>query len=200
MKALTTQAERSAATREALKTAGRALFTAEGYQNVTTQMLVEAAGVSRRPLYHQFGDKLALFEAIFDDLERDVAARILLATQNSGVSDPLGAMRTGLHEFMEVISAPDAIRIAVIEAPIAFGWQRWHDRGTAIGVPLIEAILVEAMARGQVAEQNPRPLAHLLVGAAIEAAYYVSQADDAEVGKAEMIEVLDRMIRSFGPA
>ncbi len=62
------QADRSAATRDALVAAGRSLFGAQGFAAVGTEAIVRAAGVSRGALYHQFADKSELFAAVVEDV------------------------------------------------------------------------------------------------------------------------------------
>ena len=57
------QADRTAATRAALVAAARELFAEDGYGQVGTERIVQAAGVSRGAMYHQFGDKTELFAA-----------------------------------------------------------------------------------------------------------------------------------------
>ena len=67
-----TQAERTAATRARLLEAGRQLFAANGFAAVPTQAIVDAAGVTRGALYHQFGDKSGLFAEVYEEVERDL--------------------------------------------------------------------------------------------------------------------------------
>jgi hypothetical protein len=50
------------------------------------------------------------------------------------------------------------------------------------------------MDAGRVRRQPVRPLAHILMGASDEAALYVAEAADRPRARAEMIDVLDRII------
>ena len=70
------QAERTAATRAVLLAAARKLFSTNGFTEVSTQAIVEAAGVTRGALYHQFADKTELFAAVYEEVEAEIVAQI----------------------------------------------------------------------------------------------------------------------------
>jgi AcrR family transcriptional regulator len=57
MKVNRTQPARSAMTRAALIQAARALFAGHGFAGVSTEAIVQAAGMTLGALYHQFADK-----------------------------------------------------------------------------------------------------------------------------------------------
>src|ERR1700712_2190538 len=112
-----TQAERTAATRARLLEAGRRLFASDGFAAVPTQAIVDAAGVTRGALYHQFGDKSGLFAEVYEDVERDLVSRISARIVAAEPVDQLAAMRTGARLFLAECSAPDVQRIVLIDAP-----------------------------------------------------------------------------------
>lgn len=192
-----TQAERTAATRARLLEAGRHLFAADGYAAVPTQAIVDAAGVTRGALYHQFGDKSGLFAEVYEDVERDLVTRISARIVAAEPVDQLAAMRTGARLFLAECSAPDVQRIVLIDAPAVLGWERWREVGMKYGLGVIEAMLAQAMADGAIPDQPLRPTAHVLLGALDEAALYVSRATDADAALHEMYEVCDRVINGI---
>jgi AcrR family transcriptional regulator len=189
-----TQAERTAATRARLLEAGRTLFATDGYAAVPTQAIVDAAGVTRGALYHQFGDKSGLFAEVYEEVERDLVTRISARILAAEPVDQLAAMRTGARLFLAECSAPDVQRIVLIDAPAVLGWERWREVGMKYGLGVIEAMLGQAMADGVIPEQPLRPTAHVLLGALDEAALYVSRAADADAALHQMYEVCDRVI------
>lgn len=189
-----TQAERTAATRAQLVQAGRTLFATEGFAAVSTQALVDAAGVTRGALYHQFADKAALFEAVYEDVERTLVADVAENALTERPRDQLAAMRAGARLFLEQCSAPEVQRIVLIDAPAVLGWDRWREVGAKYGLGVIESMLAAAIADGSIPEQPVRPSAHVLLGALDEAALYVSRAADPEHAREEMYTVLDRLI------
>jgi AcrR family transcriptional regulator len=192
-----TQAERTAATRARLLEAGRHLFAADGYAAVPTQAIVDAAGVTRGALYHQFGDKSGLFAEVYEDVERELVTRISARIVAAEPVDQLAAMRTGARLFLAECSAPDVQRIVLIDAPAVLGWERWREVGMKYGLGVIEAMLAQAMADGAIPDQPLRPTAHVLLGALDEAALYVSRATDADAALHEMYEVCDRVINGI---
>jgi len=189
-----TQAERTAATQARLLDAGRGLFAADGFAAVSTQAIVDAAGVTRGALYHQFGDKAGLFAAVYEDVERDLVAAIVNRISSVAPANQLDAMRLGARLFLEECSSPDVQRIVLIDAPAVLGWARWREVGTRYGLGVIEAMLVQAITDGVIPDQPTRPAAHVLLGALDEAALYVSRADDGQVALEQMFAVCDRVI------
>lgn len=62
------------------------LFAARGYAGVGVQEIVDAAGVTKPTLYHYFGSKQGLLEALMDDYTARLDA--LLAPASGSANDP----------------------------------------------------------------------------------------------------------------
>lgn len=188
------QEQRSRATREKLVAAARALFAERGYAAVGTEEIVRAAGVTRGALYHQFRDgKPQLFEAVFEVVEEETTQRIAEIAL-AGATDPVAALRNGGRAFLEICAEPEIERIALLDAPAVLGWQRWREIGFRHGLGLVAATLQAGMDAGALAPGPVAPLAHLLLGALDEGALYVARADDRAVARAEIEQVIDRLI------
>lgn len=188
------QATRSAATRDALVAAARLLFAQHGFANVGTEAIVQAAGVSRGALYHQFDDKTELFAAVFEAVEQDIGARLVAAADAEDVTDPLDAMRVGAIAWLDASTDPEVQRIVLLDAPAVLGWERWREIGMRYGMGLVENLLEHAIEVGRIPVQPVRPLAHVLVGALDEAAMYVARADDPLAARAEVEHVVTRLV------
>jgi AcrR family transcriptional regulator len=188
-----TQAERSEATRGALMAAGRRLFAARGYDEVSAEQIVRAAGVTRGALYHHFGGKAELLDAVYDQLEREVTERIARVVLGSELESPLEAMRAGIGAFLEECAQPEVRQIALTDAPAVLGWERWREIAAANGLGLIEASLAAAIEAGEVRPLPVRATAHLLLGALDEAAMLSARADNP-ADRAEAAAVLGALL------
>lgn len=191
-----TQAERTQATREALIAAARGLFTERGYDGVGTEEIVRSAGVTRGALYHQFGDKASLLEAVYERIEAESTERVARIVLGSELHSPMAAMRAGVEAFLDECAKPELRQIALHDAPAVLGWERWRDIGAANGLGLIEASLAASIEAGEMRPLPVKPLAHLLLGALDEAAMLVAR-DERPEGRAEVTEVLVALLESF---
>jgi AcrR family transcriptional regulator len=189
-----TQAERSDATRTALVAAARPLFAQRGYAGVGTEEIARAAGVTRGALYHHFDGKRELFEAVYEQIEIELAERIAVGALEANVSSPLGAMKAGAEMFLRVSTEPEAQQIVLLDGPSVLGWDRWREIATEHGLGLIEATLQAAVDAGAIDPQPVRPLAHVLMGALDEAAMLVARAEDAEKMRAEVGQTLAALL------
>jgi AcrR family transcriptional regulator len=192
-----TQAERSEATRAALVDAARALFAARGYAGVGTEEIVRAAGVTRGALYHHFDGKRELFEAVYEQIEAELAERIASGALAAGAEAPLEAMRAGAEMFLAACTEPEVQQIALLDGPSVLGWDRWREIGAEHGLGLIEATLQAAIEAGAIAAQPVKPLAHVLMGALDEAAMLVARAEDSEVARAEVGRTIDTLLATL---
>jgi len=188
-----TQADRSASTRAALIEAGRRLFAEHGFAGVGTEAIVAEAQVSRGALYHHYADKTALFDDVFQVVERDAAQRLAESAAGNGDDDAQTVMKRALDEWFEACDDPEVYRILLIDAPSVLGWSRFRELCLHHVLGLIESLLEVGMAAGKFTRQPVRPLAHVLIAAADEAALYIVGSDDRVTAKAEMRAVVGRL-------
>ena len=191
-----TQAERTQATRDALVAAARQLFTERGYDHVGTEEIVRDAGVTRGALYHQFGDKASLLEAVYERIEAESTERVARIVLGSELHSPMAAMKAGVEAFLDECAKPELRQIALHDAPAVLGWERWREIGAANGLGLIEASVAASIEAGEMRKLPVKPLAHLLLGALDEAAMLLAR-DDRPESRAEVTEVLVALLESF---
>ncbi len=182
-----TKAEQTERTRAALLAAGRALFGQRGFANTSTEDLVHEAGVTRGALYHHYRDKRALFEAVYEEIERGLVDELADALKD--VKDPLEVLRRGAEAFLNACLDPAVQRISLLEAPSVLGWNRWREIDQAHGLGLVQAALQTAMDAGAIRSGPVEALAHVLFGALMDAAMLLAASpvpDEAreDVGKA----------------
>jgi AcrR family transcriptional regulator len=192
------QEQRSRATRDGLLSAARTLFAERGYAAVGTEEIVRAAGMTRGALYHQFRDKEQLFEAVFEQVEAETTQRIAEGAL-AAATDPLAALRAGSHAFLAVCAEPEIERIILLDAPAVLGWERWREIGFRHGLGLVVGVLQAGMDAGVIAQQPITPLAHLLLGALDEGALYAARSQDPETARAEVEQIIDRLIDGLAP-
>jgi AcrR family transcriptional regulator len=192
-----TQAERSESTRAALIAAARGFFAEHGYAGVGTEEIVRTAGVTRGALYHHFEGKRELFEAVYEQIEAELAERIAAGALSANASSPMEAMRAGAEMFLVASTEPETQRIVLLDGPSVLGWDRWREIATEHGLGLIEATLQAAVDAGAIAAQPVRPLAHVLMGALDEAAMLVARAEDPEAMRAEVGATLDSLLAAL---
>jgi AcrR family transcriptional regulator len=189
-----TQAERTEATRAALIAAARPLFARRGYAGVGTEEIARAAGVTRGALYHHFDGKRELFEAVYEQIEIELAERIASGALRANATSPLAAMKAGAEMFLRASTEPETQQVVLLDGPSVLGWDRWREIATEHGLGLIEATLAAAVEAGEIDSQPVRPLAHVLMGALDEAAMLVARADDAERMRVEVGRTLGALL------
>ena len=175
------QAERRATTIDAILTAARRLFGAQGFAATTMDDIAEGARLAKGAVYHHFKTKEAVFEAVFDQVSRDLVAEIDRAARAE--KDVLAAMVTGTQLYFAACAKGPTGRIILRDGPAVLGWERWREIDAAHFGGKMPRALAAAMEGGLIARQPVEPLARLLLGAVTEAAVACSgRADIARAG------------------
>ena len=170
------QAERRAATTEAILTAARRLFGTQGFATTTMDEIAEGAGIAKGAVYHHFKTKEAVFEAVFDLVSRDLVVEIDSAARAE--KDVLAAMVAGTQHYFAATAKGPTGQIILRDGPAVLGWGRWREiDGRHFGGKFPRA-LTAAMDAGIIARQPVEPLARLLLGAVTEAAVACSTGQD----------------------
>ena len=188
------QVDRSAATRSALVVAARALFAEHGYASVSTEAIVRDAGVSRGALYHQFADKTELFEAVYEAIEEDLARGLGERIAAAGVSDPIEVLMLGADVWLDACGEQEVQQVVLLDGPAVLRWQGWREIGMRYGLGLVEGLLTQAAAAGQIRPQSVAALAHVLVGALDEAGLYISRSADRAAASDEVRPVIASLL------
>jgi AcrR family transcriptional regulator len=162
------QAERRAATTEAILKAGRRLFGERGFAATTIDDIANSAQVAKGAVYHHFATKEAVFEAVFDSVSRDLVDDIERTTRSE--PDVLAAMVAGTQHYFAACAKGPTCQIILRDGPAVLGWKRWREIDAEHFGGKFPRALAAAMDAGLIARQPIEPLSRLLLGAVTEAA------------------------------
>jgi AcrR family transcriptional regulator len=186
-----TQAERRAATRRALLDSARSLFAERGYHGTAAEEIVQRAGLTRGALYHHFEDKKDLFRLVVDEMEGAIDEEIEEAER--AASSLPEAVMAGYRAFIDAVLDPEMRRTFFLDGPSVLGWE-WREIDARHAVGKIEEGLEALIAEGFVEPQPVRPLARLINGALLEAAFFVAVAADPEAARDEAWGAMERLV------
>lgn len=186
-----TQAERRATTRRALLDAARTLFAERGYHGTAAEEIVQRAGLTRGALYHHFEDKKDLFRAVVDEIEGEIDEEIEEAER--AASGRPEAVMAGYRAFLDAVLDPEMRRTFFLDGPSVLGWE-WREIDARHAVGKIEEGLESLIEEGFVKPQPVRPLARLINGALLEAAFFVAASEDLEAARDEVWGAMERLL------
>jgi AcrR family transcriptional regulator len=186
------QQARADETRRALLRAARELFAEQGYAHTGTEQLVQHAGVTRGALYHHFDSKLALFEAVFVEIEEEfieTAAEVF--APGASAWDNLVA---GCRAYLDTCLRQDVRQIVLLDGPAVLGPDRWRELEDQYALVGVLAALQVAMDEGVVAPRPPVPLARMVLAAVNEAGLFIAQSPHPRAARREAGQAFDALL------
>ena len=187
-------------TRRGLIAAARQLFGEQGYAGTSVDEVVKAAGVTKGAMYHHFRDKDDLFRAVVEQVKVDVTARAAESFFDDGDNDdPLQRVHRLFIALVDAHLDPAIQRISIIDARSVFDAATRRDLSTRYEASLLRGAFRSAMRAGVIEQQPLGPLAHIVAGALSEACALIAEADDKDAVRAEVTEVLTRLVDGLQP-
>jgi AcrR family transcriptional regulator len=178
------KALQSESTRAELVAVARRLFAERGYADTPTEELVREAGMTRGALYHHFKDKRALFEAVFEDVEQSLMAKIAASVDHA--ADAWTRLLKSCSVFLDTCLDRDVQQIVLIDGPSVLDWDRWREIEERYALGAIEAMLQASIDGGFLAPQPVAPLAHLVLAAVNEAGLVIARSSDVKAARKEV--------------
>lgn len=182
-----TRAQMVEDTRAKLIAAGRKAFATKGYAAASMDDFTAAAGLTRGALYHNFGDKKGLLQAVIDQIDAEMLVR-QRAAQALGKTPWEGFLNEGIA-YIEMALEPEIQRIMLLDGPAVLGDSSQWPNQTACLRTTTETIeaLIE---KGIVKQVDAEAAARLINGAALNAALWIAAADDPHA-------VLEKVVDAF---
>src|SRR5215218_1915466 len=186
-----TQAHRSATTRRALLDVARSLFAEKGYHETAAEEIVRRAVLTRGALYHHVEDKKDLFRVVVDEMKGEIDEEIEAAERaQSGLPE---AVMAGYRAFVDAVLDPEMRRTFFLDGPSVLGWE-WREIDARHAVAKIEEGLESLIAEGFMEPQPVGPLARLINGTLLEAAFFVAASEDPEAARNEVWGAMERLV------
>lgn len=172
------------ATRTALLDSALRLFTEKGFAGTSLDDVVADARVTKGALYHHFkGGKLALFEAVFTEVDLRLAEQIAAAVPPG--AGPWELVQAGLDAYLAACGDPVYRRIMFQEGPVALGWARWRELDGCSSRDLLAGAVQGLLDAGEIRPQPVDLLTRLLFTTLGEAGMSVAEAADQEAARVE---------------
>ena len=172
-----THAAMSAETRAKLLASARQAFGVYGYAGASMDAVCDDAGVTRGALYHHFGGKPALLEAVVREIDREMGEH--LDAHSAAIADPWEALCACNVEYLRLALRPEIQQIVLRDAPAVLGQRlREIDQEGSI-VSIVEA-LDALLADERIVDCDTETVARMMNGALVDAALWIAASDEPE--------------------
>jgi len=185
---MASQAERRAATQARIIEVARKVFARDGYADASLAEIVKKAKVTTGAVYHHFDGKKGLFIAVAEHLEQAIVDEVAKAIPSS--PSPWIVFETGILETLEICARPDIQRIVFRDAPNVVGMAKWREIEIQYAFGQMRKTIADLAEQKIVETTNPDLTAQILLGAVIEAAHYVANAQDKALTLAQSKETI----------
>ncbi|WP_338071970.1 TetR/AcrR family transcriptional regulator [Billgrantia bachuensis] len=186
----TKRAQMMEETRAKLIRAARKAFAAKGYAAASMDELTAEAGLTRGALYHNFGGKQGLLQAVVDQIDREMVER-MLAAQDQAANRWDGLLEEGVA-YIEMALEPEVQRIMLLDGPAVLGDpSQWPNQNACLlrTTQTLQALIDE----GTVKPVDAEAAARLINGAALNAALWIAAADDPRAVLPKAVEAFRQL-------
>ncbi|TRC97587.1 TetR/AcrR family transcriptional regulator [Mesorhizobium sp. WSM4303] len=187
--------EMIAQTRAKLITAARHAFGTIGYAEASMDDFTASAGLTRGALYHHFGDKKGLLQAVIAEIDGEMAVRI-----NEIASKAPTRWQHFVDEcttYIEMALEPEIQRIMFRDGPAVLGDPaQWPNANACVGsmTDHLTSLQQEGMV---VPGVDPETAARLINGASSQAAQRIANSSDPEATSKTVVAAFKQLLEGL---
>lgn len=187
--------EMIAETRAKLVAAARHAFGTTGYADASMDDFTASAGLTRGALYHHFGDKKGLLQAVIAEIDGEMAARV-----NEAASRAPTRWQRFVDEcttYIEMALEPEIQRIMFRDGPAVLG-----DPAQWLNANACVASMADHLATLQeegvvVASLDPETTARLINGASSQASQRIANSKDPEATSKKVVAAFKQLLEGL---
>ncbi|ESX07340.1 TetR family transcriptional regulator [Mesorhizobium sp. LSJC265A00] len=187
--------EMIAETRAKLITAARHAFGTIGYAEASMDDFTASAGLTRGALYHHFGDKKGLLQAVIAEIDGEMAVRI-----HEIASRAPSRWQRFVDEcttYIEMALEPEIQRIMFRDGPAVLGDPaQWPNANACVGsmTDHLTALQQEGVV---VPGVDPETAARLINGASSQAAQRIANSNDPEATSKTVVAAFQQLLEGL---
>lgn len=156
--------------------------------------LCAEVGLTRGALYHHFGGKEGLLEAVVRQIHDEMGARIEASWDDQ--VEPLAAFKNCCIFYLKLALEPEIQQIVLRDAPAILG-QRLREIDAEGSIAPITEALEELMDSGRIRPADPEALARLINGALMDAALWIAASDNPTQSAQAASQALQSLIEGL---
>ncbi|MFC5584082.1 TetR/AcrR family transcriptional regulator [Nitratireductor kimnyeongensis] len=188
------RSEMIAETRAKLVAAARDAFGRVGYANASMDDFTSGAGLTRGALYHHFGGKKGLFEAVIMQIDGEMTERLKGVSQRA--SDPWKGFVDECVAYIEMALEPEIQRIMLLDGPSVLGDPfNWPNQPSCINA--LTRSLEKLVDAGLAEVADPEATARLISGASFLASLWIANSDNPEATSKRAVAAFERLLEGL---
>lgn len=185
------RSEMIAETRAKLIAAGRGAFGSKGYADASMDDFTAEAGLTRGALYHHFGDKKGLLEAVVAEIDAEMSDRLHVVS---------AAAPTTWHGFVdecvayvEMALEPEIQRIVLRDGPAVLGDpSQWPGQNECVRTMAVT--IQRLLEEGTIVPVDPEAMARMVNGATLHAAQWIANSEHPEETSKRAVRALNALL------
>ncbi|MGN7895993.1 TetR/AcrR family transcriptional regulator [Bacillus sp. 22475] len=189
-----TRAEMIIETRAKLLSAAREAFGTIGYVNTSMDDFTASVGLTRGAIYHHFGDKKGLLEAVVKEIDMEMDNKL------GKVSDEAEGEWEGFvgrcRAYLTMALNPEIQRIVLRDAPAVLGTSYYQSSQSQCLVTMAE-MLQQLMNNCIIEKTDCEALARFINGGLVDLACWIANSEDAEAQLSKALHSLSLILNGL---